>query len=325
MKNRSRFGWIFASLIVLITACTNDRPVPTRLVSTPSLTSAPAIDRLSRIPADAVKMTADSDPHPPQVLLDGHAAPVPVPGAVNTAGAEDSPFITPDGNTLYFFFTPDLNIPADKQLLDGVTGLYVSHLADGEWGPPERVVLQDPGKLALDGCEFVQGNVMWFCSAREDYTGIHWFTAQFRNGKWQDWRLEDFDPNFQVGELHLTVDDNQIYFASSRSGGKGGLDIWTARQVDDIWQEPVNVAAVNTPVDDGWPALSPDESQLWLTRNYGLWRSTYKGGEWQTPVQVITSLAGEASLDAAGNVYFVHHYIEGDKMIEADIFVAYRK
>ena len=48
-------------------------------------------------------------------------------GPVNTAGAEDSPFVTPDGQTLYFFFTPDVRVPAEQQLLDGVTGIWVTH------------------------------------------------------------------------------------------------------------------------------------------------------------------------------------------------------
>ena len=48
---------------------------------------------------------------------DRHRATAPV----NTSGREDSPFLLPDGQTLYFFFTPDVSIPAEKQLFDGVT------------------------------------------------------------------------------------------------------------------------------------------------------------------------------------------------------------
>ncbi len=50
---------------------------------------------------------------------------VPLGSGVNTAGAEDSAFIIPDGNTVYFWFTPDPGIPAQKQIIDGVTGIYV--------------------------------------------------------------------------------------------------------------------------------------------------------------------------------------------------------
>jgi protein-S-isoprenylcysteine O-methyltransferase Ste14 len=313
--------FIFFLLFFLLTACgTRASPVIATISSIP-----PTLDRITRIPAGAVKVTAGTDANPPQVLVAGYEKPVPVPGVVNTAGAEDSPFITPDGNTLYFFFTPDVKIPVEKQLLDGVTGIYVSKNVNGQWNTPERILLQDPGKLALDGCEFVQGNVMLFCSAREGYEGIHWFMAQYRDGKWQDWKIADFAAGFQVGELHFTANGSRFYFASDRPGGKGGMDIWTSTRVNGVWQEPVNVAAVNTQDAEGWPALSPDDKELWLTRNYSLWRSKSLDGEWQPPEQIISSLAGEASLDEAGNVYFVHHYYKDDQMIEADIYVAYKK
>lgn len=285
----------------------------------------PSIDRESKIPANAVKMSPENDEHPPILNSTEYDRPVPVPGSVNTAGGEDSPFITSDGNTLYFFFTPDVNIPAEKQTTDGVTGIYVSTLVQGGWSKPERVLLQDPGKLAIDGCEFVLDNFMWFCSAREGYTGIHWFTAEYQNGQWHNWKLADFNPNYKVGELHITGDGTELYFASDRSGGKGQLDIWVSKNQNGEWQEPVNVAAVNTADSEGWPAISPDGNELWFSRNYGVWRSRKVNGEWQEPEQIVSDLAGEPSIDNAGNLYFVHHYFKNDRMIEADIYVAYKK
>ena len=83
--------------------------------------------RESTIPADAIKVTPETDVNPPKSKSPDYADPVPLPAPVNTAGAEDSPFITPDGNTLYFFFTPDVRVPVEKQILDNVTGIYVSH------------------------------------------------------------------------------------------------------------------------------------------------------------------------------------------------------
>ena len=72
------------------------------------------LDRKDKIPEQAVKISAELDDHPPLMLSPDFTRPVPVPGGVNTAGAEDSPFITPDGKTLYFFFTPDVNIPVEE-------------------------------------------------------------------------------------------------------------------------------------------------------------------------------------------------------------------
>jgi hypothetical protein len=265
------------------------------------------------------------DEHPPIVYSNEFEQPVPVPGPVNTAGAEDSPFVTPDGNTLYFFFTPDVDVPVQQQILDGATGMYVTRMEAGEWSKPTRVTLQDPGRLAGDGCEFVQGEVMWFCSVREGYTGVHWFTAEHRNGPWQNWQLADFDSEYQVGEFYISADDTELFFGSERPGGKGGLDIWGSKGMGGVWQQPTNISVVNTIDSEGWPALNPAGDELWFARNHGVWRSRRAGGGWTEPELVVSPLAGEPSIDSDGNLYFVHHFYKDDEMIEADIYVAYRK
>jgi len=270
-------------------------------------------------------MSPDTDEHSPVMYASDYEEPMPLPGLVNTAGAEDSPFITPDGKALYFFFTPDVNVPVEQQLLDGVTGIYVSKKVGDTWGEEERVRLQEPGKLSLDGCEFILGNVMWFCSTREDYSGIHWFTAEYEAGRWQDWVIADFSPEYQVGELHISPDGTELYFGSERPGGKGGLDIWMSQMVGGAWQEPVNIAIVNTADGEGWPALNPAGDELWFTRNYGVWRSKRVNGQWQAAELVVSPLAGEPTLDEEGNLYFVHHFFSGDRMIEADLYVAYKR
>lgn len=279
-------------------------------------------DRQAKIPAEAVKVTPLTDKNPPKSLSVDFRDPVPVKGEINTAGAEDSPFVLPDGNTLYFFFTPDVRVPAEKQIIDGVTGIYVSKKVNGKWQKPERVVLQDSGKVSLDGCEFVSGNTLWFCSAREGYTGIHWFMANLVDGRWADWKNADFNPDYKVGELHIFNDE--LFYHSDRAGGKGDRDIWITKKVNGEWQVPVNVAAVNTLGDEGWPALSPDGNELWISKDYGVWRAKRMSGGWTTPELIFSPLAGEASIDRQGNVYFVHHFFKDNTMIEADIYVAAR-
>jgi hypothetical protein len=287
---------------------------------------SPLPDRESLIPADQTKIQPETDIYPPKSFSAEYQDPVPLPYPINTAGAEDSAFIMPDGNSLYVWFTPDVSKPVDKQILDGVTGIYFFNKVDGEWSPAERVLLQDPGKLAGDGCEFVRNNVMLFCTVREGYTGIHWFQAEYKDGKWQNWENADFIPNFEVGELHVTADGKALYFHSSRPGGKGGYDIWVSKLVDGGWQEPVNVEVVNTEFTDGWPFISPDGNELWFTRGPGapeLWRSCKVGGTWAEPEKMFAPFAGEASMDNEGNVYFTHHFYKDDVMLEADIYIAH--
>ncbi|MDD5163671.1 MAG: hypothetical protein PHD95_05700, partial [Candidatus ainarchaeum sp.] len=204
-------------------------------------------------------------------------------------------------------------------------GIYVSKKTGQEWGKPERIILQDPGKLAMDGCEFIQGNTMWFCSAREGYAGVHWFTAEYKNGKWQGWKNSDFNPEYKVGELHITSDGSELFFHSDREGGKGGLDIWVSKKISGEWAAPKNIEAVNTAANEGWPFVTQNGNELWFLRDYGLWRAKKINSEWQTPELMISPLAGEASLDNEGNVFFTHHFYKDNKMIEADIYTAKKK
>ncbi len=308
---------LLPALILFLTTLACNSTAPTSLPQ--------FVDRLASLPADAVKQTPETDLYPPKSFADEYADPVPLLYPVNTAGAEDSAFILPDGKTLYFWFTPDVRVPPEKQLLDGATGIYVLHQTEGVWGEAERVVLQKAGKLALDGCEFVLGDMMWFCSAREGYAGIHWFTAEFQNGKWQNWKNADFKAEYEVGELHITADRKELYFHSPRAGGLGDYDIWVSQNVNGEWQEPVNLQIVNSTYSDGWPFVTEDGLELWFTRSVGapeLWRSKRVNGEWTEPQKMFGPFAGEASLDNEGNVYFTHHFFKDNVMLEADIYIA---
>lgn len=132
----------YFALILFLVACLPTATAPE---------DYPEVDRLAALPADVRKVTPDTDLFPPILHSDEYEQPVPLSGAVNTSGGEDSPFILPDGETLYIFFTPDVRVPAEEQLFDGVTGVYVSHQSAGVWGEAERVWLEPPDILSLDG------------------------------------------------------------------------------------------------------------------------------------------------------------------------------
>jgi hypothetical protein len=292
----------------------------------------PDIDRESKIPAGQAKITPETDAHPPILHSEEYEQPVPMPYPINTAGAEDSAFIMPDGNTFYIWFTPDVTVPPDKQILDDVTGIYVSNKVNGQWQQPQRVWLQDECHLALDGAPFVRGDEMWFCSAREgNYRGVDMWTAELQDCCWTNWQNagQKLNVDYEIGELHITADGTEMYFHSGRAGGKGQYDIWVTRYVDGEWQEPENVEAVNTSDNEGWPFITQDGNELWFTRTYlgtpAIFRSKKVDGEWQEPELIVSQFAAEPSLDNEGNIYFTHHFFEDGVMLEADYYVAYRK
>jgi hypothetical protein len=134
---------------------------------------------------------------------------------VNTAGAEDSPFIPEGRQEFYFFFTPDPNIPAEKQLLDGVTGIWCVALAGGPVaGTGESLAAGQreagSGRVHLH----VSGNLMYFCSAREGYVG-----CTLVHGKLRRRQVEELGErrlpfcNSRCGELHIRGDE--LYYHSS--------------------------------------------------------------------------------------------------------------
>jgi len=311
-------------LILTILACGQATPTP-----------AP-VDRYILLPD--IKYNLGSDFWPP-TAIDGWTQPLPLPYPVNTSGGEDSPFVLPEGQTLYYFFTPDVSIPAEKQLLDGVTGIWVTRRSGEIWSEPERVRLSDPGEMALDGCEFVLGNLMYFCTARAGYTGIQWFIADFRDDSWMDWQyagdvLKQLE--YEVGELHITADGQELYFHSPRSESYGGLDICVSTKTPDGWAAPVNLGPlVNTPHDEGWPYISPDGQELWFYGQSTIGRPgpalfrclRQPDGSWGQSEEIVSTFAGEPTLSGDGQtLYFVHHYFSEDlsTMLEADIYVSYK-
>ncbi len=315
---------LIALSLLVVAGCEGDNPaVPDPPVDYPN------VDRHDKLPADIVKRTPATDIYPPVLHSDEFEDPIPLPGPINTNGAEDSPFILPDGKTMYFFFTPDVRIQPDKQLLDSVSGVWVSHLSGGEWDEAERLWLNAPGVLSLDGAVCVQEDEMWFASAREGFADVNMFTATWQDGRWMDWTYagDYLNQECQIGEVHLHGD--ALYFHSDREGGLGDYDIWMTTRDGDIWSDPLHVDAVNSAERDGWPFVSLDGNELWFTRTYqgapAIYRAVRDDGNWSEPELIVSSFAGEPTLDDAGNLYFVHHFVEDSEIIEADIYVAYKK
>jgi len=324
---------VTALLLLIISACgepASDGPIQAEV---PSPTP---VDRFTLIAG--IKITPAEDFWPPTVI-EGWSQPEPLPYPISTAGGEDSPFILPDDQILYFFFTPDVSIPAEKQLFDGVTGIWVTHRSGESWSEPMRVWLTGTGKIALDGCPFVLGNSMYYCTAREGFPGLVWFRADFRDGIWQNWRFAGAEleqSKYEVGELHISVDGQELYFGSSRPGGYGGMDLWVSHITDDGWGEPVNLGSlVNTAADESRPFISQDMQELWFTGQStkgrpgpAVFRSLRQPDEtWGVAEEIVSTFAGEPTLSGDGKtLYFVHHFFSEDlsNMLEADIYVSYK-
>ncbi|MBU1880766.1 hypothetical protein KKA08_01945, partial [bacterium] len=143
MNRFYRGNWLFyltVSCVLMFTSC-EQTTEPEFFISDQT--------REESLPDDAVKMTPADDVFQPVLHSALWDEPGPMAGPINTAGAEDAPVISPDGQTFIFFFTPDIDVLPEDQLLDGITGIWWCQKNGGEWTEPERMVLNND--ISLDG------------------------------------------------------------------------------------------------------------------------------------------------------------------------------
>lgn len=74
-------------------------------------------------------------------------------------------------------------------------------------------------------------------------------------------------PKFIESTASITPDGKTIYFASDRSGGMGGMDIWrTQMQANGSWSSPVNLGPeINSKANEDAPFIHPDQKTLFFT------------------------------------------------------------
>lgn len=242
-----------------------------------------------------------------QMMKEGHSIEIHSLGkAVNSEFDEYLPSFTADGKRLFFTRKMGNSNLADEDF-------YWSELNDsGEWteaqelGAPVNTPENQEGALSISP----DGKRMFFARKRNrKNTGFDLFYSYQLDGKWvMPMNMgAPISTNNYDSQPSISADGKELYFASRRSGGKGGIDIWKSSLVDNHWQEPVNVRELNTPENDQCPFLHPDGQTLYYSSNglrgmgkSDLFKSTRQAdGTWSKPENLgypINTSADENSL-----------------------------
>ena len=191
--------------------------------------------------------------------------------SINSEYSEYSPALTADEQTLIF---------TRKKPLPGYTAgwqtsyhedFYISHFQDGSW--QEAVNLGPP--LNTDGNEGAQtitadGRQMFYtaCNRPDGVGRCDIYFSQRRGGVWTTPVNLGRPVNSPAWDSQPSVsaDGNTLYFASSRRGSVGNIDIWKTT-LDDTgnWTEPVNLGPqINTPGRELSPFIHPDNKTLYF-------------------------------------------------------------
>lgn len=93
----------------------------------------------------------------------------------------------------------------------------------------------------------------------------------------------------------LSPSGKTVVFASNRSSGRGGIDLWTAnRDESGTWQVPVNMGDVlNSDGDEITPHFASEDSLYFSSNGFGgkggfeIFLSVRLEGKWQPPVPIV--------------------------------------
>lgn len=258
---------------------------------------------------------------------------------INTAGWSDSPYVTPDGKSLYFMyarynFFPTFTGKGPPTLLGPTrahhqandvnpywdSDIYVSHRGpDGRWGSPANLTGVNTPK---DNCcaMVIGGRAEKIIYQAETPNRGRDLVYRHRNSDGSYGPLMFFPDaiNSSANEdnPHMSADGRRLYFSSDRPGGYGHMDIWFSYLNDqEQWAPAVNIGAtINTSdmEDQFWIADRPNtqgDYAVFFNRTpsaifQSSW-SPYAGFRPPTKLDLGHKFVGEASMTADGReLYF---------------------
>lgn len=209
---------------------------------------------------------------------------------ISTGMYETHPAFSPSGDTVYFLrCIPDMS----------VCTIYFSIKQHNNWSKPE--VVSFSGQYQdVDPFVTKDGNTFYFASNRPvkhgDTVREDWdvWKVEKTNGKWGEPVHLDGPVNSSASEYFPTIADNgNLYFGSSRSGGKGGADIYVSRMVNGAYATVENLGdSINTPGQEYEPFIAPDESFMIFMAtpdrigNADFYVSYNKNGKWTKAVKL---------------------------------------
>ena len=245
--------------------------------------------------------------------------------SINSEWDESLATLTADESQLIF----TINRPKDDQTICAFClneeDLYVSKRDGGDW--QQRTPVGSPIKTGYNEgaqCISPDGNYLLYTMCNVDYgmgsCDLYW--SKKIGSKWSRPRNFGAPVNTSAWESQpsMSSDGKTIYFASSRQGGFGGMDIWkTTMTAEGVFTVPENLGpSINTPGDDAAPFIHSDGRTLYFASNgrvgmggYDLYYSTMQAdGSWSEPKNMgypINTAADEINIfiNSAGTMAYM--------------------
>jgi len=220
---------------------------------------------------------------------------------VNSGWDEYHPSITGDSKELLFTVrhprTPQTICKHCKEEED----IFSSLQQFGIWQP--RIRLEKPvNSDNNDGAQCISpdGKYLFFtiCNDKAGHGSCDIYWSKREGNVWSEPKNCGAKVNTRYWESQpsLAADGKTLYFASNRTGGQGGMDIWKTEMVSEgVFTDPVNLGAtINTPYDELSPFIHFDQKTLYFSSDGHLgmggkdlfYAKKQPDGTWSDPVNL---------------------------------------
>lgn len=183
---------------------------------------------------------------------------------INSSHPEYLPILSIDGSELIF----------TRRLTGTNEDFYVSKKDSSGWGmaKPAGGNINTPQSEAAQTLSADGEWMIYAASGREDsYGNYDLYMAQKTNEEWEDVYHFGLGINTDQWEAQpsLSPDRKDLYFASRRPGGFGGIDIYVSHlKPNGYYSQPENMGSgINTSGDDQCPFIHADNQTLYFTSN----------------------------------------------------------
>ncbi|PKP02111.1 MAG: hypothetical protein CVU11_13050 [Bacteroidetes bacterium HGW-Bacteroidetes-6] len=183
---------------------------------------------------------------------------------------ETSPFLSPDGKTL--FISSDRKGSTGGQFMQNTfkSDVYIMTNKSGHWSKPKKMAYRINSNSA-DNNSTVGENGKYLIFSREDKNNkdFNIYSSEIDGKRFRT--PEKFNPNINTksNETHayISVNGNVMYFASNKPGGYGGTDIYLSEKMPNgEWGPAYNLGPnVNTIYDDDFPYILDDGVTLFFS------------------------------------------------------------
>jgi outer membrane protein OmpA-like peptidoglycan-associated protein len=212
--------------------------------------------------------------------------------SVNSKYTEYNPTVSAD-ESIVAFTALRPNTGRTRSADKFIEEVLVSYNKSGTWTEPAVIPIASEYNVGTAGISPDGQKMMIFIGGSTDPGSLYQITKD--GDSWSK-------PSLLAGSINsagsmettcsITPDGKTIYFASDRTGGRGGLDIWkTELKADGKWGIPVNLGPeVNTPANEDAPFIHPDQKTLFFTSDghstmggNDIFKSRLSGGKWSRP------------------------------------------